>query len=180
MRRTARLEFGAGSKAVDELIQTSRSQSAPARTGEERIVVPDTAPMAQPCPERLASSSANRNEALFTALPEHAAPTLGEVHISDKKSGCLADANAGVQQEQDDRSITLRIAGALDGSEQGDDLRVAKAWNQLVGDTRERHCAERVRGQVQLARDPGAEGLEGPYPAGDAARREATGPRLER
>ena len=38
----------------------------------------------------------------------------------------------------------------------------------------------RIRGQVELARDPGPEGLEGAHPAGDAARREASGPRLER
>ncbi len=81
--RTERLQARTSSEPMYQLIEPSRSQSVSARTREQRIVVADPAPMAQPGPERLASSSANRNEALFTALPEHAAPTLGEVHISD-------------------------------------------------------------------------------------------------
>ena len=129
VRRTARLQLRAGSEAVHKLIETSRRQSLPARPAEKRIGGPDSAAMGQPRPERLARSSTNWNESLPATLPEHAASTFGEIHISDTKSGCFADANAGVKQQQDDCSITLRIAGALAGSEQGDDLRVAEAWD---------------------------------------------------
>ena len=180
VRRTAGLQFRASCEAVHELIQTSRRQSLSARPAEKRIVGPDTAAMSQPDSECLARSSTNGNDSLSATLPEHAASTFGEVDISDMKPGCLADTNAGIQQQQDDCSITLRIAGALAGSEQGDDLRVAKARDQLFGDTRKWHRSERVRGQVKLARHPRAEGLEGPYPASETARREGARPRLER
>jgi len=85
VRRTARLKLRPPGEAVHQLIETSRGQSVPAGTGEERIVVPDTPPMAQPGPEGLARSSTNWNESLLTALPEHATSTLDEVQITDPK-----------------------------------------------------------------------------------------------
>jgi hypothetical protein len=85
MGRTARLQSRAASKPVDQLIEPPRGQSVSARTREERIIVADTASMAQPDSEGPASSSANRNESLPTALPEYAAPTFNEVQITDPK-----------------------------------------------------------------------------------------------
>ena len=146
VRRTARLQFRADSEAVHELIQASRSQWLSARPTEERIVGPDTAAMGQRGPERLARSSTNGNDSLPATLPEHAASTLGEVQITDTKPGGFADANACVQQEQHDRLIALRIARTLSTAEQSQDLGVAQARDKLLGDARERHCAERVRG----------------------------------
>lgn len=178
--RTARLQLRAGSEAVDKLIQASRSQWPSARPAEERIVGPVAAAMGQPDAESLARSSTDRNNSLPAALPEHATPTLDEVQIADPKSSCFADANAGVQQQQDDSLIALRIARALSATEQSQDLRVAQAGDKLLGDARERHGAERVRGQVELARDPGPESLEGADAPSEAARRQLAGPRLER
>lgn len=51
--RTARLQSRAASKPVYQLIEPPRGQSVSARTREERIVVADTASMAQPDSEGL-------------------------------------------------------------------------------------------------------------------------------
>lgn len=85
VRRTARLQFRPAGEAVHQLIQTSRGQSAAAKTREERIVVTDTAPMAQRPPDALASASTDRHESLLTTLPEHTAPTFDEVQVTDPK-----------------------------------------------------------------------------------------------
>lgn len=115
--RTARLQSRPGGKAVHQLIETSRGQSACARAGEERIVIADTAPMAQRHPEGLASSSTDRHDSFSTTLPEHAASALGQVHVSDTQRGCFAHAYARIQQQKDDRAISLWIAGALNRPE---------------------------------------------------------------
>lgn len=97
MRRTPSLQFRPASEAVHKLVQASRCQTVSARAGEKRIVVPDTASMAQPDSEGLASSSTNGNESLSATLPKHATPTLNKVHVTNPQGCGLANANACVQ-----------------------------------------------------------------------------------
>jgi hypothetical protein len=53
--------------------------------------------------------SADWHNALATALPEYTAPTLDKVEVTDSKTGCLAQAQACVEQEQHDRAVALRL-----------------------------------------------------------------------
>ncbi len=139
---------------------------------EQGVVRADGAASGERASQRLSGLATDRHQSFTTPLSHHPATSLDQVDILDPETRGLAQANAGVEQEQDDGTIAVGSCRALlDRTDELSDIAVAEAWDDPLRDPRDRHPPDRAVGQVEFARDPGTKRANRPDTSRDAARR---------
>ena len=87
-------------------------------------------------------------------------PTFDQIEVADRRTTASLSRSAGVEQEQHDRPVAVGSRGPHRRLSAGRGCRAREARNQKFWHRGMRYAGERVRRQVELAREPAPERLE--------------------
>ena len=149
------------SQTANEQLDAARRKNLAAAADEQRRVALRSAAGHQPSTQRSAAPATDRDDPFLRTLADDAAATFDQIEVANPEAHKLAQADAGVEQKQDDGAVSYRVARSVSGgSDEGAHLALPEALDEDIGQLWERQARKRMGVKGELPLDPTPKGAK--------------------